>query len=298
MSNFVSRIGNIYLCMKTPSAKLTRNAYNWIFSLSRKQTAMLKGKDVALAELYDLCDNDIQRNLIRDLIIRFHCFDEEIYNLALMQIVEYISNLGYNIQNTAIVAFCHDSSADSSQEILQDLKVPITKRLNYTIKTINRFDRIQKAYNSGYRHFIAVDEFLGSGQTICNRYKDFSGKNLKDATIDFCLVAGMSDAISYARGKGINVYVAYEMQKGISYYYKGTELDTNKKEMSLLESKLADTINMTNLNDYLFGYGQSEALYSRLYKNVPNNVFPIMWWKYYKDHTNRNTLFDRAQDGY
>ena len=83
--------------MKKTNAKLTRNAYNWIFSLSRKQTAMLKDKDVALAELYDLCDNDIQRNLIKDLIIRFHCFDEEIYNLALMQIVEHISELGYNI---------------------------------------------------------------------------------------------------------------------------------------------------------------------------------------------------------
>ena len=286
------------LCMKKTNAKLTRNAYNWIFSLSRKQTAMLKGKDVALAELYDLCDNDIQRNLIKDLIIRFHCFDEEIYNLALMQIVEYISNLGYNIQDTAIVAFCHDSSADSSQEVLQDLKVPITKKLNYTIKTINRFDHLQRIYNVGYRHFIAVDEFVGSGQTICNRYKDFLSKNLKNATIDFCLVAGMSDAISYARSKGINVYVAYEMQKGISNYYDGKELETNKREMSLLESKLADTINQTKLNDYLFGYGQSEALYSRLYKNVPNNVFPLMWWKRYKNNLSRNTIFDRVQDGY
>lgn len=286
------------LCMRTPNEKLTRNAYNWIFSLSKKQTAMLKDKDNALAELYGLCDNDIQRNLIKDLIIRFHCFDEEIYNLALMQIVEYISNLGYNIQNTAMVAFCHDSSADSSQEILQDLKVPMTKRLNYTIKTINRFDHLHKIYNAGYRHFIAVDEFLGSGQTICNRYKDFLSKNLKDATIDFCLVAGMSDAISYARGKGINVYVAYEMQKGISHYYDGKDLETNKREMSLLESKLADTIDRTQLNDYLFGYGQSEALYSRLYKNVPNNVFPIMWWKRYKDNSIRNTICDRIQDGY
>ena len=163
--------------------------------------------------------------------------------------------MGYNIQDTAIVAFCHDSSADSSQEVLQDLKVPITKKLNYTIKTINRFDHLQRIYNIGYRHFIAVDEFVGSGQTICNRYKDFLSKNLKNATIDFCLVAGMSDAISYARSKGINVYVAYEMQKGISNYYDGKELETNKREMSLLESKLADTINQTKLNDYLFGTG-------------------------------------------
>ena len=286
------------LCMKKPNAKLTRNAYNWIFSLSRKQTAMLKDKDIALAELYDLCDNDIQRDLIKDLIIRFHCFDEEIYNLALMQIVEYISNLGYNIQDTAIVAFCHDSSADSSQEILQDLKVPMTKFFNSAIKTNNRFDHLHRTYKEGFRHFIAVDEFLGSGQTICNRYNDFLRMNLTDATIDFCLVAGMSDAITQARYEGINVYVAYEMQKGISHYYDGIELDTNKREMSLLESKLADTINQTELNDYLFGYGQSEALYSRLYKNVPNNVFPIMWWKRYKNNLSRNTIFDRVQDGY
>ena len=93
------------LCMRTPNEKLTRNAYNWIFSLSRKQTAMLKDKDVALAELYDLCDNDIQRNLIKDLIVRFHCFDEEIYNLALMQIVEHISKLGLQF-NINLCSFC------------------------------------------------------------------------------------------------------------------------------------------------------------------------------------------------
>lgn len=259
---------------------------------------MLKDKDVALAELYNLCDTDIQRDLVKDLIIRFHCFDDDIYNLALMQIVEHISNLGYNIKKTAIVAFCHNSEADSSQEILQDLKVPIARKLDQQIKTNNRFDHLHKTYQSGYRHFIAVDEFLGSGQTIYNRYKDFLKMNLTNATIDFCLVAGMSDAIAYAKSQGINVFVAYEMQKGISYYYNGEKLAQNMREMSILEHKLAKTIDQTNLEDYVLGYRRSEALYARLHKNVPNNVFPIMWWKRYKNNTHRNTLFDRIQDGY
>ena len=284
--------------MKTHNVKLTQNAYDWIFSLNEKQTAMLKDKDNALAELYYLCDNNTQRNLIKDLLIRFNCFDEDIYNLALLEIVKYVSNLGHKNNTTAIVAFCHDSNADSSQEILQDLKVPITIELNYTIKTINRFDHLEKAYVSGYRHFIAVDEFSGSGQTICNRYNEFLRMNLADATIDFCLVAGMSDAITQARKKGINVFVAYDMPKGISHYYSGSELDNYRKEMSLLEGKLANTIDRTELKDYLFGYRQSEALYSRLYRHVPNNVFPIMWWKCYKDNSKRNTIFDRVQDGY
>ena len=43
---------------------------------------------------------------------------------------------------------------------------------------------------------------------------------------------------------------------------------------------------------------ESEALFCRKSKNVPNNVFPIFWWKRYADNSDRKTLFIRSQSGY
>lgn len=279
--------------------KFTKKEYDWILSLQKSQKTMLKGKDNALAELYNICDTENQKLLVKEMIVRFNCFEEEVYNLALLEMANYIASLGYPLAETSIVAFCHDSEADSSQKVLQDLKVPLAKVCGQNVMTINRFDRIQRHYNKyNIRHFIAVDEFIGSGQTIINRDLDFQRLKLNNATIDYCLTAGMEDALNLARSKGISIHIAYTMKKGISGYYANQSLLNNIREMGLLESKLAKTIGNTQLLDHNFGYSRTEALYSKLYGNIPNNVFPLFWWKKNVNNKNRETLFDRVQDGY
>lgn len=280
-------------------AKLKKKEYDWIFFLQRRQKTMLKGKDTALAELYNICDTEAQKSLIKDMIVRFNCFEEEVYNLALLEMANYISLLGYPLAETAIVAFCHNSGADSSQEVLQDLKVPLARVCGQNVMTINRFDRIQRYYNnSNIRHFIAVDEFAGSGQTLINRNRDFQRLNLDGATIDYCLVAGMEEVLTLARDHDINIRIEYVMKKGISGYYRNQTLQDNIREMEQLESRLAITIEDTQLVEHNFGYSRTEALYSRLYGNIPNNVFPLFWWKKDADNKHRDTLFTRVQDGY
>ena len=127
------------------TTRYTRREYEWILSLQRVQTSMLKGKDSVLSELYSLCDNYNQLNLIKDLIIRFNCFDEDIYNLTLIEIAKFISSLGYDPEKTALIALCHDSSADSSQVVLNDLKVYINKEAGIST-FINRFDKLLKYF--------------------------------------------------------------------------------------------------------------------------------------------------------
>jgi hypothetical protein len=279
--------------------KLTRKEYDWIFSLQKSQKTMLKGKDEVLSELYNICDTEPQKLLVREMIVRFNCFEEEIYNLALGGMANYIASLGYPLAETAVVAFCHDSEADSSQGVLQDLKVPLSMACKQNIRTINRFDKIQRYYNKdNIRYFIAVDEFVGSGQTIINRNTEFQRLKLDGAFIDYCLMAGMEDALKLARNNGINIHIEYTMKKGISGYYANPILQENIKEMEQLESKLAKTIEKTQLNDHRFGYCRTEALYSRQYRNIPNNVFPLFWWKKNVYNNSRVTLFDRVQDGY
>lgn len=80
-----------------------RKEFEWVVSLQQKQKAMLKNKTDMLYELYELCETEQQRDLLKDLIVRFDCFDEDVYNLALLSMVEYISSLGYNWDETASI---------------------------------------------------------------------------------------------------------------------------------------------------------------------------------------------------
>lgn len=211
------------------TTKYTRQEFEWIFSLQRVQATMLKGKDSVLSELYGICDNLYQRDLLKDLIIRFNCFDDDIYNLALNEICSYVTTLNYEPNETAVIALCHDSLADSSQVVLNDLKIYIAKLGVNTF--INRFDRLKKYYNRGIRHFIAVDEFIGSGQTVYNRFDEFHKLGLQDVTLDFCIIAGMKEAVVQCRSKGVSLYVSYIMKRGLSDYYSRKALSLYVCEM-------------------------------------------------------------------
>lgn len=275
--------------------------YNWIVNIMRRQKAMLKKSDAQLLELYRFCDNDEQRDLLAEMLLRFNCFDPDLYAAAIQDAVKYISKLGYNEEETALVAFCHDRAADSSQAVLDDLKVPMAQEGYSHIKTINRFDHIQREYNKSGRklkHFIAVDEFVGSGKTLSSRIGEFNRLKMTGATVDFVFLAGMQDAIVAGKNTGASLFVVYEMEKGLTSFYSGAQLENKTALMRVLEKKLALKINKTDIEEYHFGYHGSEALYCRPDKNVPNNVFPVFWWKMDRDGKQRNTVLIRVQDGY
>ena len=264
----------------------------------RKQKQMLMYKDIALSTLYKSCENDSQKQLVSDLLSNFLYLDEDRYASSLLSIAKYIKSLNLPIQTTALVAFCHDSKADSSQQLLQELKVVVSTELGSALETINRFDKIQKYYKQGIRHFIAVDEFSGSGQTVLNRFKDFSAWKLDGATIHFCLLATMNEAKLLVSDTDCSFYAANVLYKGISDFYTNQDVPKMKQAMKDLESRLEPVINNTILADYSLGYGRAEALYYKNLGNIPNNVFPIFWWKEYLGKEKRECLFMRVQDGY
>lgn len=280
---------------------IKQKEYNWILNLMRRQKVMLNKSDAQLLELYQFCDNDEQRDLLTELITRFNCFDSAIYNDAIQDAVRYICGLGYNEDETALVAFCHDIKADSSQVVLDDMKVPMALGGYSHIKTINRFDKICHEYNKSggkIRHFIAVDEFVGSGKTLISRMDEFNRYGLHGVTIDFVFLAGMCEAIELGKKKGASLFVVYEMEKGLTGFYNGDQLELKRSIMKALECKLSPKINMTDLKEYYFGYHEAEALYCRPDRNVPNNVFPVFWWKEDVNGRPRRTMLIRVQDGY
>ena len=261
---------------------------------------MLKDKTDILEELYDLCDNEEQRCLVKSLLIDFSEMNDEVFNLCLLDMRDAIINKGFHFEDCLVVAMAHDHLADSSQDVLNSIKIYLGISGFPIGNFCNRFDHCWgKRFKDKYHHYFIIDDFVGSGSTVFNRKNEFE-KQMKDKgyTLHFVVAAGMEYAIENLRNQGIDIHCSYTMKKGISEKYDKGLIQHKLQIMSDLESKLATTINEIQLSEHHLGYGQAESLFCRKYRNIPNNVFPLFWWKQYADNTVRIPLFTRIQEGY
>lgn len=272
----------------------------FVTDLATRQKFMLSGKQDQLREIYHLCDSDAQRDLIYRLLVDFYLMDDSVYNMCILSIADTIMQTGIQETDIVIMAMCSDHQLDSSQEVAKDIVFALGMKGWTRVQSCNRVDRFMKYYQQGYRHFFVVDDFIGSGHTLSIRSSNFMNQ-LKSNPYDlqFFFVAGMEDAINTCIANGERVFCTFKMKKAISHL----NLDDKQKSlyataMNELESKLSETVNSTQLVDYKFGYRASESIFCRHNKNIPNNVFPIFWWKAYKDKSFRETMFTRLQNGY
>lgn len=281
-------------------AKKSRNEFNWIYEVISTQRELLNGKFDALSELYRMCDSEDQLNLVTSLLKRFDYVDANRYTYLLDQMADYIYNIGYPEKEKAITAITIKKDADSSQEILQHIKVVLGIKFGHRVLDSNLLneENLSRNYQLGCKHFIAIDEFAGTGSTIVERFNRFKKLNLKHATIEFCIMSGMEDALIHVQNKGIRIKIFNMLRKGISEYYPTEEIPSKLNYMYALERKLAEKIHKIKLEDHSLGFRQSESLYYKFLGNVPNNVFPIFWWKEYAGNKTRKTLFTRVQEGY
>lgn len=278
---------------------LKRKEFDFVTDLMSHQGDMLSDKEEALIELYKICDNEEQRYLIKKLLLEFHHMNDEVYNLCLIEMKNYIVQRGFAFKESAVIAMCHDHMPDSSQDVLNSLKVYLGCEDWPYENFCNRFDRCSKLYGQGIRHFFIVDDFIGSGTTVETRISSINNQlKDKDFTFHFVFAAGMSEAVYALQHKGIDIKCAYVMDKCLSGKGSPNEINHNVELMISIENKLAGKVRETLLEDYSLGYKQSESLFCRKYKNVPNNVLPIFWWKEDCNNKKRVTLFNRIQDKY
>lgn len=272
----------------------------FVFDLLTRQLDMLKDKTDCLEELFDLCDNEEQRVLVKNLLIDFSEMNEEVFNLCLLDMRDAIINKGFPLEDCLVVAMAHGHLADSSQDVLHSIELHLGMKGFPISNFCNRFDHCWgKKFKDKYHHYFIIDDFVGSGSTVLNRKIEFE-KLMKDkeCTLHFVVAAGMEYAIENLRKQGIDIHCSYTMKKGISEKYADGLIQRKLQVMSDLESKLAITIDETQLADHHLGYGQAESLFCRRHKNIPNNAFPLFWWKQYADNTARSPLFTRMQEGY
>ena len=87
------------------------------------------------------------------------------------------------------------------------------------------------------------------------------------------------------------LYSSEWLLKGISETLTGDNLIVATKIMEEMEDLLKPRIGRQYLPK--FGFERSESLYNYENDNIPNNVFPIFWWKKYKNNRFRVPMFRR-----
>ena len=220
----------------------------------------------AIVDMLRPCRNEDDFNLIYELFqqLNDNIIDQvKSYDL----LCEMASEIKKNEIEGAHTALCvmrskNDTNADGSQVVINELKITlkIMGDFKYSYSAVC-FEDIESLYKKkGFRHFIVVDDFIGSGKTVDARYKYFLSRHLSGATISFYFLAGMAKGISYCKNRNIPVRCRKIMHKGISGYYRKEELLKRIWSMRYFESLLGKESGKTILKDNRWGYGQAETL--------------------------------------
>jgi hypothetical protein len=253
----------------------------------------------ALGELWNLCENDTEHELIEDLINRYTCLDlSSLDSIGDTTAKQVCVDWGLLPATTLLVATSDNSEADGSQLFLQSIKNKFAgyedwREANFCNNVKSSIDLLSKVTN-----VILMDDFIGTGNTIGRRIvwyrKKLKEKGLEKKVRLFVIsIAGMEFSKSTLDSYNIDYFCPVWLKKGISDFYTGAELVKYQAAMEAIEARLEPVVKSLHLPE--FGYKKSEALFAIAHFNVPNNVFPIFWWPEEIPNKRRNTLFKRLR---
>lgn len=270
-----------------------------IWKLFSSQSWLMK-REESLISLLEKSESREEKELLADLLARFSYVGTDQLDYFLRQIAHFITNeIGVREQDAIVVAMTFDDESDSGQKLLDYIKTYLYEFGWKKVQTLNRVNNLKRWYEKGYTKIIIIDEFVGTGKTVRNRFNTINKDLLKGHPVEihFCLLAGMKSAIEQLRSEGISIFCPIQLDRGISDYYSGDSLGRSIMLMEKLEYSLAERIGEKELSEFSFGYGRSEALYAleRTIGNTPNNVFPIFWWPKDRESADRDTVLIRFQ---
>ena len=135
---------------------------------------------------------------------------------------------------------------------------------------------------------IVADDFTGTGERLSGMLKQIKNKH-PDITIRFvsiCLMESVArekypDLLSY------QYYAPILLEPGMDH-----SKDPRVKTMEQIEEYLSPKYSDMSLDTYRLGYKGSGALYWNRQYRVPNNVYPIFWWKKRRDGTDIDPIMD------
>jgi len=277
---------------------LPRATFNQLFNLSRQQRWLEKRQE-QLSDLFDLCIDGEEQELVLDLLYRFFSVNSDELPAVMEQCAEFcLKALGAEPTSTIFVAPERSSYADSSQAILWYMKAALGKFDGWnTTKFVSRLgDAPKHAPSDGL--IVLIEEFVGSGTTATKHAvwlrKRLEEQNIK-SRIHVLALTAMQESARRLTAESIEHHAMQWLSRGISDHFSGAELERAIRVMERIETRLCDKSDDGRLRDMYFGYKRSEALYFFDGGNGANNVFPIFWWKWLKPRIRRRPLIDRAQ---
>jgi len=285
---------------------MPKKAFEKIFQLAFKYP-WLKPKTTALGTLlFEDCETEEQAQLIIDILDNLRHITIQEYNDGISNLALDIATCGVEPELTFITAMSADSTADSGQSVLYDLKGELSK-LEWTgYRSVNRYDQTPKAYKEFRKTkgdqsitIILVDNFVGTGGTVINRVKRikelFSESNLPIPNVLVKVLISSKTGDENVKNNNIDFSYSYVVLDNIlEKIYDQNQVENKKDMMRTIEGKLSQSHNYRALPS--LGYGELQVALSIESKNTPNNVFPIFWWKYYSNYTVRDVLLHRAMD--
>jgi hypothetical protein len=265
-------------------------AHSWVSSKAGILTELM----------LDDCTTPDEQTLIADLISRFKYVPAKDFVDKINDLVSKIVALPNLAPNeTIIAAMASDSGPDSSQALVQNIKIKLQKAGWGDVLIVNAFNQVyKKSKESGFsrKNVILVDEFIGSGRTVIGRVAELKrtfNNNGQDINIFVNVIFSSIVGITAIQDKQISLSYVESIGRGISDFEHADVIDLKINSMLNIEEKLSKEYGSHSLLECSLGYGKTESLIGIEDCNIPNNVFPVFWWGQYLDGKRRNTLFSR-----
>jgi hypothetical protein len=266
----------------------------------------------ALDNLFKECSDDEEARMLLELVSRFVCPDDETFNTFYMNQAKNIVDDGaIKVDNCIIGPTTDDEKPNSSQHICNTFR-NLLKSYGGKHFVTGHFYYIEtfiKDFRENRIQVIILDDFIGTGETMVDKIEICrelvtANEYTKESNFKVLSFAAMERGKQYIEEHGVEVIAGCTLKRGITDFLAEPELSVAKRNMLRLESLILEPSDY----NYSFGYGQSEALYTKVMTRTTNpinsetdirleraqdNVFPIFWWNKYINREPRKTLLYR-----
>lgn len=266
----------------------------WLFDLFLRRES-LSDYESAFFALASMCRTRDEFDLVVHSAEKLVALSEQQFSRQVQALTKHIKEVVLQDSPLAIVATAWGEKPDSSQQLVQRLKVHFRSepRVSFfnTVNAYEKRDNIER-----FPRFILVDEFSGTGKTLIGRVAHIvnsaKGRGLS-VQPHVGLLFGMEKALENVREALIPVHFCTELKAGISGYFFGHDREKRIATMKRLEEDLFPEVSGRLLPS--LGHGEAEALFFVKEQNAPNSNFPIFWWPLDVSGAERVTVMFRAE---
>lgn len=256
----------------------------------------LKQKSESLASLLTECSSKEETDLVVHLLSKFRYFDSYTLNAALdTALPEIEEKWELSPEDTVFSTLARDDNLDSGTLFLSAARNRLQSEGWKKSHFVSKFYAIDFEKESWIKKIVLCDDFTGTGRTLNRKVnwlrKKFAGIETNDCEIYFFGLVCMEFSISVIE-KTLDKYHFCELlEKGLSDHFSGDELTEKVAASSRMEKQLHRP---NKVKKFSRGYMQSESLYNLADTNIPNNVFPIFWWRKLVGGIPRKRIFRRV----